>query len=168
VAAKNFSVELYKTAAGTDHPLANAEFGMFNEAGGLITKGTTDANGRILFETNVANGIVLREHVLYYLQELRAPPGYQLDDTKHWFCFCDQTDESCEIYKDLLKDKDIVRVPFKETGRIDAENELMTYNLPSTGGPGIYPLILVSVTFLVAPLVYMSVRRRKRERRGVG
>ena len=53
-------------------------------------------------------------------------------------------------------------------GNLQLENELQTYILPGTGGPGIYPVILVSVTFIITPLVYISIRRRKRERRGDG
>jgi hypothetical protein len=61
-----------------------------------------------------------------------------------------------------------VRIPFEQIGKVNVTNEMINYDLPATGGPGIYPLILVSVIFIVTPLVYGFIRRRKQERRGVG
>ena len=122
----------------------------------------------MLFQTNIIEGIILREHVLYYMQELKAPLGYQLDDTKYWFCFCDDTGDWCETCNEVLAGIDATRIPFEQIGKVNATNQLINYDLPATGGPGVYPLILVSVLFIVTPLVYRFIRRRKRERRGVG
>lgn len=168
IAAKSYTVELIKTCALTGDPLGGAVFGLFNTQGGLITSGTTDANGKLMFQTNVEEGIILREHVLYYMQELKAPPGYQLDDTKHWFCFCDEATDSCETCDALTAETGAVRIPFEQIGKLNVVNEIMYYDLPATGGPGIYPLLLVSVIWIVTPLVYIFIRRRKRERRGIG
>ena len=168
IAAKNYKVEMFKTSALTGEPLAGATFGLYNEHGGLITSEVTDANGQLLFQTNIVEGIILRGHVLYYMQELRAPPGYQLDDTMYWFCFCDETVDSCALCQEVLAGKEGTRVPFEQIGMIHATNQLMHYDLPATGGPGIYPLILVSVIFIITPLVYRFIRRRKQERRDVG
>lgn len=167
IAAKSYQVELMKTSAETGLPLPGATFGLYNENGGLITTGTTDANGKLLFQTNTVAGIILREHVLYYVQEIIAPNGYELDSTKHWFCFCNETGNTCGVYKEILAGVNAIRIPFEQVGEIPITNKLMYYQLPETGGPGIYPLILVSVIFIITPLVYMFVLRRKRERRGV-
>jgi hypothetical protein len=102
------------------------------------------------------------------MQELRAPPGYRLDDTKYWFCFCDKATDSCEICTEIMAQTNAFRIPFEQIGKVHAANELMKYALPDTGGPGIYPLIPVSVIFILTPLVYGFIQRRKRERRGVG
>jgi uncharacterized surface anchored protein len=168
IAAKSYKVEMFKTCAQTGQPLGGATFGLYNEHGGFITSATTDSNGQLVFQTNIVQGIILREHILYYMQELRAPPGYKLDDTKLWFCFCDKTGDTCDICDTILASIDAARIPFEQIGKVHVTNELMTYQLPETGGPGIYPLILVSVIAIITPLVYMSIRRRKRERRGVG
>ena len=101
------------------------------------------------------------------MQELKAPPGYQLDDTKYWFCFCNTTDDSCEACEAILAHTDAARIPYEQIGKVPVTNILMNYDLPATGGTGVYPLILVSVIFVITPLVYGFVRRRKRERRGV-
>ena len=168
IAAKSYKVEMFKTCAETGKPLGGATFGLYNAQGGLITSGVTDANGGLLFQTNIVEGIILREHILYYMQELRAPPGYRLDDTKYWFCFCDKATDSCEICTEIMAQTNAFRIPFEQIGKVHAANELMKYALPDTGGPGIYPLIPVSVIFILTPLVYGFIQRRKRERRGVG
>ena len=133
----------------------------------MITTGITDSNGSLKFETDVINGIIFREHVLYYIQELEAPPGYRLDDTRHWFCFCATSDGSCDVYEELAKGKDVLSIPLNTIGVIEVTNEVLNYNLPSTGGPGIQYLILVSIIFIIIPLVYRFILRRKRERRDV-
>ena len=165
IAAKTYQVELTKTAAENGQPLQGATFGLFNEKDGLITTGTTGADGKLMFQTNTVEGIILREHVIYYVQELKAPMGYQLDDTKYWFCFCNETGSSCGIYKDILPGVNVMRIPFEQVGQIPITNQLQHYDLPETGGSGTEPLILVSVVFMITPLVYLFIPRRKRERR---
>ena len=166
IAANRYRVEMYKTCATTNEPLGGATFGLFNEHGGLITTDVTDQNGELLFETNIVEGIILREHVLYYMKELKAPPGYKLDDAEHWFCFCNDSGQSCAACETIMADVEAFRIPFEQIGKINFSNEIMNYNLPATGGPGIYPLMLASVIFIVTPLVYGSIRRRMQERRG--
>ncbi len=166
IAAKNFKVDLVKADSLTGEPLQGATFGLFNEEGGLVASGVTDANGNIHFKTDVTQGIILREHMLYYMQELQAPPGYKLDKTKHWFCFCDTVDGNCNTFDDLAGDKEVIRIPFEQIGIVHVDNHVLEYDLPETGGIGIYPSMLASVTFIVIPLVYMILQRRKRGRRG--
>ena len=168
IAAKNYRVEMFKSSANTGELLPGATFGLFNENGGLIATDITDANGKLLFQTNIIQGIILREHIPYYMQERKAPPGYSLDDTKYWFCFCDNTEETCAVCDEILAGLDAVRIPFEQIGKLYITNEIMYYNLPETGGSGIQPIILVSGLFVAAPLVYLSIPRRKRGRRGVG
>ena len=127
----------------------------------MIATETTGLNGMLTFQTNIVHGIILREHVLYYIQEIKAPAGYQLDDTKYWFCFCDKKSDSCQVCDEVLAGLDAVQIPFEQINQIPISNELLKYELPATGGSGIYPLILVSVVFVITPLVYMSIRRRK-------
>ena len=165
ITSRSYQVKLHKISESSGTPLKGAEFGLYNEQGGLIAADVTDANGDITFRTNIIEGIILREHKLYYTQELNAPPGYQLDDTKHWFCFCDKSVNSCKSCQELIADTGAIRIPLEQAVTVQAVNQLMNYDLPATGGAGIYPLLLVSVMFIVAPLVYMSIQRRKQERR---
>lgn len=168
VAAKRYRVEMFKTSSLTGEPLGGATFGLFNQQGGLIATDETAADGKLIFQTNIIEGIILREHVLYYMQELDAPDGYRLDDTKYWFFFCSNTGNSCQNCDAVMAGLDAARIPFDQLGKVHATNELLDYDLPATGGPGIYPFVLVGVIFIVTPLVYGSIRRRKQERRGVG
>ena len=168
IASKSYKVKMFKTCAQTGAPLGGATFGLFNAQGGLVSTETTMANGELLFQTSIVEGIILREHILYYLQELNAPPGYQLDDTKHWFCFCGSKTDSCATCDQILAPTDGMRIPFEQMGKVNVTNQIMNYDLPATGGPGIYPLILVSVIFIVTPLVYGFMLRRKQERGEVG
>ena len=106
--------------------------------------------------------------MLYYMQELKAPAGYMLDDTKYWFCFCGDVDTNCTECNDIIASTDAYRIPFDEVGKIHISNEIMDYDLPATGSAGTKPLLLVSVTLIVIPLVYGFILRRKRGRRVVG
>ena len=92
----------------------------------------------------------------------------RLDDTQYWFCFCSETGDHCQICREVLAGLDAVRIPYEQIGKVHVVNELMNYDLPATGGPGIYPYVLVGVICIVTPLVYGFTQRRKRERRGVG
>ena len=168
ITGESYKVQLSKTSASTGHSLSDATFGLFNAQGGQITMDTTDINGQLFFQTDITQGIIFQAHMLYYMQELEAPPGYQLDDTEHWFVFCNNTADTCEACTAVIGDLTAVRIPHGQIRTVYVTNEIMNYDLPATGGPGIYPLILVSVIFIMTPLVYGSIRRRKQERRGSG
>ena len=161
IAAKSYTVELYKTCSLTGKPLPGATFGLYTAQGGLVTTGVTDANGRLEFQTSIVEGIILQEHILYYVQEISAPAAYQLDDTKHWFCFCGGAEETCAECNKLLVDVEAVRIPFEEIGLIDIANYPANVELPATGGIGTPIYILCGLTLVVGPLVYgFSLRRR--------
>ena len=134
ISAVNYKVTLTKTDAATGALLPGAVFGMYNEQGGLITSGTTDEKGNLVFETNVTKGIILLSQTPYYLQEITAPPGYVLDDTKHWFLFCDCDEKQggcdCPTHIDGIK-----KIPEDEIGVFNLTNQY-AYELPSTGSAG--------------------------------
>ena len=161
IAAKSYTVDMFKTCALTGEPLPGATFGLYNAQGGLITTGITDANGKLTFQTDIIQGIILREHELYYLQEIQPPIAYQLDDTKHWFCFCNDTGDACIECNKLLIDQEAIRIPFEEIGRFDIVNYPANVELPSTGGIGTPIYILCGLSLVIGPLVYgFSLRRR--------
>ena len=161
IAAKSYAVEMHKTCALTKKPLPGATFGIYNLQGGLIATDVTDANGKLRFQTDIANGIVLQEHMLYYLQEIQPPPAYQLDDTKYWFCFCNDTGDTCIDCTKLMLDADAVRIPFEQIGIIDIVNHPATVELPATGGIGTTLYMLCGLPLVWGPLVYgLSLRRR--------
>lgn len=163
ISAKSFKVEMKKMCSLTRDPLAGAVFGIFNENGGLIATDVTNEEGLVLFQTNIIEGIVLREHVFYYIQELKAPAGYKLDDSKFWFCFCDDPGETCTVYNKTENVYDAIRIPYNKLGHVEEINHLLEYDLPATGGSGVYPLILLSVIFIITPLVYRFIIKQKQK-----
>ena len=165
ITAKSYTVELFKTCAQTNKPLPNAVFGLYNAQGGLIVSDTTDATGHLLFNTNIIEGIILREHELYYLQEIQSPTGYLPDDTKHWFVFCNDTSDTCETCREVLGETDGVRIPFEQIGKVHVVNQPTSYELPATGGIGITLHVLCGLILVSAPLVYGFSLRRKYGRR---
>ena len=139
--------------------------GIYNEYGGLIDKGTTGTNGQILFKTNTAKGIILREHQPYYLQEIEAPTAYMLDKTQNWIVFCSNSEEYCATCEDIYHRLNSTRIPLDQLGKINMVNHPYYYELPATGGIGIIPYMLCGMILVSIPLVYILSLRRKHERR---
>ena len=71
-------VEIYKSDTTTGGPLAGAVFGIYNSAGTRIGELKTNADG-------YAKSGLLPYGDGYYLLEEKAPEGYVLDTTKHYF-----------------------------------------------------------------------------------
>ncbi len=71
------SIEILKVDADTKQPLAGVTYRLFDSAGNKIVDGTTDANGKLIFD-NLKPGS-------YSYQEISTVDGYQLDDTKYDF-----------------------------------------------------------------------------------
>ncbi len=71
-------VEIYKADTTTGNPLAGAVFGIYNSAGTRIGELKTNADG-------YAKSGLLPYGDGYYLLEEKAPEGYVLDTTKHYF-----------------------------------------------------------------------------------
>lgn len=70
-------VEVDLTDTETDKPLSGAVFGIYNTNGELIEEIITDDNGRVL-----SNQLIYGE---YYLKELQAQAGYNIDNEIHSF-----------------------------------------------------------------------------------
>lgn len=168
IAAKRYAVQIIKTEgdSGTNAPLPGAEFGLFASNGELVVSGKTDETGTLSFQTSLDAGIILREHTAYYIQEIQAPEGYATDKTKHWFCFCDNKETSCDTCTSIVTEENGFRIPYEETGTVHAVNYTAHYHLPATGGAGISHFILWGSVLIITPLVYGYILRRKRERRG--
>ena len=140
-------------------------FGLYNTQGGLVSTEETDENGKLAFSTNINEGIVLREHVMYYLQEITPPKGYLLDDTMRWFCFCSNAEDSCETCEEILAGRDALRIPFDQIGIVDAVNEPADFELPTTGGVGAYVYVTLGLILVFSPFVYIIRLRCKNGRR---
>ena len=67
------SVEISKVDADSNTPLQGAGFRLYDASGSQVSKGYTDANGKLTF-----TGLKLGS---YTCKEFQAPTGYELDDT---------------------------------------------------------------------------------------
>lgn len=164
ISAKNFSVKVLKQDEISLSPLEGSVFGLFAENGEKITEGTTDKNGEISFVTNVSNGIILREHIPFYIMEIKAPSGYITDETKHWIFFCAE-DDSCNADDQLYsKYEGIVRFTSDKSERLTITNR-HGYYLPETGRHGCLIYISGGTGIMILTLLWAYRIRRKRERR---
>jgi LPXTG-motif cell wall-anchored protein len=102
------------------------------------------------------------------MQEIEAPAGYRLDNTKYWFCFCDDASDHCDVCNEVMKGVDALRIPLDEIKKINATNVLMGDILPTTGSFGQPIWILSGLGIMLTSLVFGYILRRKRERRGDG
>ena len=71
------SIEILKVDADTKQPLAGVTYRLFDSAGNKIVDGTTDANGKLIFDNLKPSS--------YSYQEISTVDGYQLDETKYDF-----------------------------------------------------------------------------------
>lgn len=71
------SIEILKVDADTKQPLSGVVYRLFDTEGNKIADGTTDANGKLIFD-NLKPGS-------YSYQEISTVDGYQLDETKYDF-----------------------------------------------------------------------------------
>ena len=158
ISAKNYQVQIVKTDANTKALLPGAVFGLFNESGGLIASGVTDEDGELLFQTNVTQGIILREHTPYYIQELTAPDGYVCDNTKHWFLFCEES-SGCSFESGI---EGIQIIPGSQVGTVTITNVHVEYVLPETGGVGTHLYTAGGLLLIMAAGILLLYNHRKR------
>ena len=71
------SIEILKIDADTKQPLSGVVYRLFDTEGNKIADGTTDTNGKLIFD-NLKPGE-------YSYQEISTVDGYHLDDTKYDF-----------------------------------------------------------------------------------
>ncbi|MCM1506033.1 MAG: prealbumin-like fold domain-containing protein [Ruminococcus flavefaciens] len=75
-------IHLIKTENGNDAKfLAGAKFELMNSNKQIIYSGITDSKGEIIFQ-NDNNNTPLDYDTIYYIKEISAPSGYELDSTE--------------------------------------------------------------------------------------
>ncbi|MCC8121576.1 MAG: LPXTG cell wall anchor domain-containing protein, partial [Oscillospiraceae bacterium] len=157
--------------------LADAEFNLYSaDNDTLLATVTTGTNGQGSVSSSTL--IPFQEHELYYVIEATPPDGYQLNSNKYYFWFCDDggldsngTDDclECQALVDaLIKNgvsEDYISNPIK-TGQTYIETIYITdskisYDLPNTGGSGLWPYALVGLA-LCGGSGLLLLRRRRR------
>lgn len=117
--------EIYKGLAGAEIGLYRVDLATGQET--LVGKQTTESpKFFVLFDTDGAYDSLIFD-TLYFYQEIKAPKGYKLDKTKHYFIFkgkkFDKVEESA---RSLAGSADLKVIDVKEDGAtydVDLENE---------------------------------------------
>lgn len=175
ISAETYGATLYKYDVNDyNKPLGGATFGLYTESGVLIHTYTTAEEGTSKGIAQIATmpeeGVILHPHVLYYVQELAAPKGYQLDDTKHYFWFCNNKEEiTCSRSDEYgLPPIDAKCVYSQKTDENIVDLEISNreikkeYELPETGGSG-NAWYMFSGSVLIAGSLICYIRQRRKK-----
>ena len=104
--------------------------------------------------------IIFKLHAPYYLQEISAPEGYLLDETKHWFYICPSTDTTCEQCASVPKHEGMIKAPEQE---IHATNTFGGPILPNTGGVGGGMYTVGGTLLMLAALILLYNQKKCRK-----
>jgi LPXTG-motif cell wall-anchored protein len=111
----------------------------------------------------VTQGIILREHTPYYVQEIAAPPGYELEDAKHWFLFCEEKDTDGNYQTECTYQtgiEGIKKIPGDKVGVFNLTNLQSMYELPETGGMGTTSFYIVGSIMVAAAVALLAIKKR--------
>lgn len=136
--------------------LPGAEFGLYSADGYQIATAVTDENGECLFETNAEKDIIFTTDAMYYISEITAPNGYELDTTKHWFYFSKNQNSVIEAELDSeYPNVGVNYVPLSEDNEyilnLELTNEKL-FVLPETGGSSDKGFIVAGAVILLISL----------------
>ena len=147
--------------------LPNAEFGLYSADGYLIASATTDENGKCMFETNAVEGVIFTTDSLYYISEIKAPDGYELDTTKYWFYFSESQNEVIEAELEKEHSGANVRYGILSENKeyvldLELTNEQL-FQLPETGGTSQSLFIIAGAVVLTISfcLVIIKIKHKK-------
>ena len=169
-ALKSTTIDLikYGTQYADGSELSGAIFSLYkgNKAGNTITWEENPFNSEYTkFGVSADGNPELSLPGGYYkLVETKAPTGYQLLDDAIYF---QVTNETVQLINgesgEVVNSAEMWELTTSGTITIKIKNNIMVYNLPSAGGPGIYWYTL-SGTFLMAGaalIVYKQKRKRE-------
>jgi uncharacterized repeat protein (TIGR02543 family) len=164
----SYELSVHKVDSEDSSNLAGAVFSLFRKENGLYylmgDSVTTGGNGLITFQN-------LETNTMYKLVEDKSPDGYAIITKEIFFSMVPNGNTvSLQFYD---KDGTKISAPNGVSGQYVSGDGLLTltvenlrgYELPSTGGTGIFFNILCGLFLVSAPLVYGLSLRRKYERR---
>ncbi|MBR5218020.1 MAG: InlB B-repeat-containing protein, partial [Oscillospiraceae bacterium] len=162
-----YTLSVYKVDTEGRRALMGAKFGRYRQENGayrLVEPLTTGVDGHITF-------FDLTTDTVYKLVEERPPDGYAIITKEIFFALRPNGNTVSLRFCDA--EGNAVSPPNAVTGEYITGNRLLTltvknlrgYELPSTGGAGLFFYMLCGLFLVTAPLVYGLSLRRKRERR---
>ncbi len=148
-------------------PLPGALIGFFAQNGEGILQYSSNEVGQLSFETDISKGIIIREHTLYYVQEIHAPPGYVTDKTRHYLYFCDKSEpcDKCRQMANIENGENAIRVENGQPETVTLYNREGDPLLPSTGGYGGLIFYIIGLTLVISSSIFICSMRHKKERR---
>lgn len=185
--AEDYVVSMQKTEKETGEDVSGAEYGLYSSSGELLDSKITDENGRITFEGNPAEGVMLLSGYLYYLQEITAPEHYELSDIRYWFYYDNSTETEIDSLLTIAegvgmyrpdKDKlevvgnrgftdDLVDGSSQTAKPIQVQDELIRYELPETGSTGtrMYTIAGLLLTGSAVTALYREKCKKRRNKK---
>ena len=163
----SYTLSVYKIDSDSSKALTGAAFGLYRKENGVylsVQSLTTGIDGHITF-------LNLETDTLYKLVEEKPPNGYAIITKEIFFALRPKgSTVSLQFYDSA---GNVISAPNGIIGEYITGNGLLTvtvknlrgYELPSTGGAGIFLNILCGLFFISAPLVYGLSLRRKYEGR---
>lgn len=185
--AEEYVVSMQKTEKETGEYVSGAEYGLYSSSGELLDSKITDENGRITFEGNPAEGVMLLSGHLYYLQEITAPEHYELSDIRYWFYYDNSTEAEIESMLTIAEgvgmyrpDKDkleivsnhgftdkVIEGSLQPAELIQVQDELIRYELPETGSTGtrMYTIAGLLLTGSAVTALYREKCKKRRNKK---
>lgn len=144
--------------------LPNAEFGLYTADDYQIATAVTDENGGCLFQTDVEKGIIFKTDSMYYIQEITAPSGYELDTKKHWFYFgkTKNTEMEAEM-NEKYPGISISYVPLSPNKEYILDMQITNeklFVLPETGGNSVNGFIIAGVIVMAISLSCIIIKTK--------
>ena len=163
----SYTLSVYKVDSDSNTALTGAEFGLYRQENDmflLVQSFTTGVDGHVTF-------LNLETDTLYKLVEEKPPNGYAVISKEIFFALRPNGSTVSLVFYDSAGRE--ISAPNGVSGEYITGNQLLTvtvknlrgYELPSTGGTGIFFNILCGLLLMAAPLVYGLSLRRKYERR---
>ena len=159
-------------SAGGADPIANVTFKLLKDAGA----GTVVVTGGEVITTKADGTVALPalDPGTYWLLETGVPDGYLMRDANHPIGITVSVNEGALSVSLIPDDYDTEKTrpalsdPDKDGAYTLTVKNLRTYALPSAGGPGVYPFLVIGA-FAAAFAVSTALDNRKRaSRRGAG
>ena len=146
--------------------LKGAKFGLYTNSGALIAEQETGDDGTCKFATNVSQGLIFRTNMMYYIQEISPPEGYDVNNACYRFYFSEGVNTALEDdTRSKYPGAEITHVEQGSDRRYLADltvTDEKLFTLPETGADGTGFYVTAGMVLLaVSAGIYIIVRKLK-------